>query len=139
MIELKEEKQKLLEKLDEMIDGKYQEIDRITNELQNPEIAGYLQPEFIRCGKKGCKCSKGELHGSYWYLYQYDSKKASKINKTYICPTKKPTQRLTEIQKGIENKRSNDLLRKRISEIRDEIQKIAKVKNKVEIELGKVF
>jgi hypothetical protein len=23
----------------------------------------------IKCGKPGCKCTKGELHGPYWYAY----------------------------------------------------------------------
>jgi hypothetical protein len=27
------------------------------------------QQEMVRCGKKGCKCSRGELHGPYWYAY----------------------------------------------------------------------
>ena len=25
--------------------------------------------EGVRCGKQGCKCSEGELHGPYWYAY----------------------------------------------------------------------
>lgn len=25
--------------------------------------------EGVRCGKQGCKCSRGELHGPYWYAY----------------------------------------------------------------------
>ncbi len=25
--------------------------------------------EMVRCGKKGCKCARGELHGPYWYAY----------------------------------------------------------------------
>ncbi len=27
------------------------------------------QLEKIRCGKAGCKCAKGALHGGYWYAY----------------------------------------------------------------------
>ena len=23
----------------------------------------------VRCGKKGCKCGGGKLHGPYWYAY----------------------------------------------------------------------
>lgn len=23
----------------------------------------------VRCGKKGCKCAGGKLHGPYWYAY----------------------------------------------------------------------
>jgi hypothetical protein len=25
--------------------------------------------ELVRCGKKGCKCAEGQLHGPYWYAY----------------------------------------------------------------------
>lgn len=25
--------------------------------------------EYIRCGKGGCKCADGKLHGPYWYGY----------------------------------------------------------------------
>jgi hypothetical protein len=25
--------------------------------------------EPVRCGKKGCKCAEGQLHGPYWYAY----------------------------------------------------------------------
>ncbi len=25
--------------------------------------------ELVRCGKKGCKCAEGNLHGPYWYAY----------------------------------------------------------------------
>lgn len=33
------------------------------------------QQEMVRCGKKGCKCSRGELHGPYWYAYWSESGK----------------------------------------------------------------
>lgn len=25
--------------------------------------------EHIRCGKAGCRCAEGKLHGPYWYAY----------------------------------------------------------------------
>ena len=25
--------------------------------------------ERVRCGKQGCKCASGNLHGPYWYAY----------------------------------------------------------------------
>jgi len=31
-------------------------------------IAGSLQNQRRRCGKEGCRCAKGELHGPYLYL-----------------------------------------------------------------------
>jgi hypothetical protein len=31
--------------------------------------------EKVKCGKKKCKCSKGDLHGPYWYAYHWNGKK----------------------------------------------------------------
>lgn len=31
-------------------------------------IAGSLQDQRRRCGKEGCRCARGELHGPYRYL-----------------------------------------------------------------------
>ena len=31
-------------------------------------IAGSLQDQHRRCGKEGCRCARGELHGPYLYL-----------------------------------------------------------------------
>ena len=31
-------------------------------------ISGSLQNQRRRCGKEGCRCAKGELHGPYLYL-----------------------------------------------------------------------
>ncbi len=33
------------------------------------------QLEKIKCGKKGCKCASGKLHGPYWYAYRWNGKK----------------------------------------------------------------
>ena len=33
-----------------------------------PEAVGYLIPQYVRCGKPGCRCRKGRMHGPYWYL-----------------------------------------------------------------------
>jgi len=32
---------------------------------------GCYRLEKIKCGAKKCKCTRGELHGPYWYLYLY--------------------------------------------------------------------
>jgi len=37
--------------------------------------------EKVRCGKKGCKCEKGELHGPYWYGYR---RQKGKLKSHYI-------------------------------------------------------
>ena len=30
---------------------------------------GSLQEQWVRCGKANCKCSRGQLHGPYFYLF----------------------------------------------------------------------
>lgn len=40
--------------------------------------------EKVKCGKKKCKCSKGKLHGPYWYAYTWDKKK---LKSTYVGKT----------------------------------------------------
>jgi hypothetical protein len=39
--------------------------------------------EMVSCGKKGCKCFKGELHGPYWYAYwtEYGKTRSQYIGK----------------------------------------------------------
>lgn len=35
-----------------------------------PKIApGAVCAQMVRCGKKNCKCSRGELHGPYFYHF----------------------------------------------------------------------
>lgn len=31
---------------------------------------GSVQLESVKCGKAGCKCTVGNLHGPYWYHYK---------------------------------------------------------------------
>lgn len=37
-----------------------------------PDLEGLLRGSLVeqgrRCGKAGCRCTRGELHGPYWYL-----------------------------------------------------------------------
>jgi hypothetical protein len=30
-------------------------------------LAGYVEARMVKCGKAGCKCARGELHGPYFY------------------------------------------------------------------------
>jgi len=43
---------------------------RLAGELGNVEttLHGTLISQGRRCGKEGCRCTRGELHGPYWYL-----------------------------------------------------------------------
>jgi hypothetical protein len=40
--------------------------------------------ESVRCGKEKCKCSRGKLHGPYWYSY---SRVKDKVTSQYIGKT----------------------------------------------------
>ena len=45
-----------------------------------PKIAA-ICPQYRKCGKAGCKCNTGALHGPYFfYFYREDGK----LKKTYI-------------------------------------------------------
>lgn len=35
--------------------------------------------EYIRCGKHGCKCAKGQLHVPYWYAYWSEGGKTKSL------------------------------------------------------------
>jgi hypothetical protein len=37
--------------------------------------------EYVRCGKSGCRCARGHLHGPYWYRYQSVN---GKLTSTYL-------------------------------------------------------
>lgn len=43
---------------------------RLATGLVNPEttLQGSLVSQSRRCGKEGCRCARGELHGPYVYL-----------------------------------------------------------------------
>lgn len=51
------------------------ELDRFTLEGQ----AYYQQGR--KCGREGCKCQQGDLHGPYWYTRNTDSGKVAYIGK----------------------------------------------------------
>lgn len=35
---------------------------------KSPEmLAGYVEARMVKCGKAGCRCERGELHGPYFY------------------------------------------------------------------------
>jgi hypothetical protein len=43
-----------------------------------PKI-GAVCEQLIRCGKPNCRCSRGELHGPYFYLFYREGKRLRKI------------------------------------------------------------
>lgn len=40
-----------------------------------------FRKEFVRCGRKGCRCGKGALHGPYTYKYWREK---GRLRKAYV-------------------------------------------------------
>jgi len=57
-----------------------------------PYIAAQVYERFKKCGKPNCKCSKGELHGPFLWLYQ--KKKGQKVVSTTIAKGKAAEARM---------------------------------------------
>ena len=49
--------------------------------LQPKMLDGYVRAERVKCGKANCKCSRGVLHGVYYYRYTWD---AGRRCKSYV-------------------------------------------------------
>lgn len=41
-------------------------------------LPGYVESRMVRCGKAGCKCSRGELHGPYFYHFTWGGQRHQK-------------------------------------------------------------
>jgi hypothetical protein len=48
---------------------------------QAEPLPGTLHPQYIRCGRAGCKCASGELHGPYHYRFY---REGGKLHKQYV-------------------------------------------------------
>ena len=58
---------------------------------------GSLQREWRRCGKPTCRCTKGRLHGPYWYLRW---RKDGRQRRQYV-----PRERVNAMEAAIEQRR----------------------------------
>ncbi|HMS41114.1 MAG TPA: hypothetical protein PKE69_12865 [Pyrinomonadaceae bacterium] len=55
-----------------------------TEKMLPKTMDGTVHAQFVRCGKKNCKCVKGELHGAYFYHFVRVS---GKLIKRYLKPS----------------------------------------------------
>jgi hypothetical protein len=46
-------------------------------------LAGAVIAQYVRCGKAGCRCARGQLHGPYLYRKW---REGSRQHKSYIKP-----------------------------------------------------
>jgi len=56
----------------------YRQLRTPDNAATADTRAGWLSAQRVRCGRPGCKCSRGELHGPYFYLFWREGRKLKK-------------------------------------------------------------
>ncbi len=52
-----------------------------TAEMLPKNLPAALCPQYVRCGKSGCKCANGELHGPYFYCFWRED---GRLRKAYV-------------------------------------------------------
>jgi hypothetical protein len=46
------------------------------------KLPGTVGKQWVKCGKPNCRCTRGELHGPYWYRFWRD--KSGRTHKQYV-------------------------------------------------------
>ena len=90
-----------------------------------PKIAaqgGTVHRQFVRCGKASCKCSRGELHGAYYYHFVRVN---GRLRKRYLKPDEVEAvkaacqaRREDERAKRIETRQAHQSVRELIARLR---------------------
>jgi len=84
-------------RLDAWLHGLIETTERAGDDEPTKRVIGNktYQSEMVRCGKKGCRCSRGELHGPYWYAYWTEGGKTKSeyVGKNLPEPQKKSRRR----------------------------------------------
>jgi len=44
-------------------------------------LAGAVCKQWVRCGRRGCRCARGQLHGPYFYRFW---RQGGRLVKTYV-------------------------------------------------------
>jgi hypothetical protein len=65
--------------------------DYLPEILAMARYQGSLQQQWVRCGKANCKCTRGQLHGPYFYLFVSTS---GGLSKSYVRRADVPTVRV---------------------------------------------
>lgn len=61
------------------------ELKKDLKEIKEIEpLAGEVCPQFIRCGKPGCRCQNGQPHGPYHYRIW---REGARVRKVYVKAT----------------------------------------------------
>ena len=55
------------------------EMEMINSLSRKSMLPGSVIEKYVMCGKEGCKCTRGELHGPFYYLTYKENKKTKMI------------------------------------------------------------
>lgn len=67
-------------------------------------LKGSVHAQWVTCGKPGCKCARGELHGPYFYLFWREN---GRLRKAYVR-----RHDLSRVLKAIQSYRTKKLRRR---------------------------
>jgi hypothetical protein len=59
-------------------------LNKSLKTLPKTPLPGVLCPQWVRCGKRGCRCAAGQLHGPYHYRLW---REGGRLRKSYVRPS----------------------------------------------------
>ncbi len=69
---------------------------------RDDELPGVVLPQYVRCGKPSCRCSRREdLHGPYFYRFY---REGGRLHKRYV-----PRSRLEEVRAACHRRQQREL------------------------------
>lgn len=95
-----------------------------TENLLPKILAGTVHEQFVRCGKPNCKCSRGELHGAYYYHFV---RVGGRLTKRYLKPAEVESVRsacLERQREEHERRSETDALWRKLRVMRDQLREI---------------
>jgi uncharacterized coiled-coil DUF342 family protein len=105
-----EDAEDLLNRAKKFLDESKEIVDHVkalkAERAQLQPLSGSLRRRMIRCGKKNCRCRKGQLHGPYHYFvpskcrgkWQYITEENIKLVEQGVADWKKQQQIDAEIK-----------------------------------------
>lgn len=95
-----------------------------TENLLPKILTGTVHEQFVRCGKPNCKCSRGELHGAYYYHFV---RVGGRLRKRYVkrgevkairaaCARRRRQER--------ESRKQTDALWRKLRKMRAQLQEV---------------
>lgn len=71
-------------------------------------LKGSVHAQWVKCGKPACHCSRGELHGPYFYLFHRENER---LRKTYVKRSELPWVLSSVLTHRLQRRRAKDAWR----------------------------